>query len=154
MSKFEEVRRKSNVKISELTAMIHGSLENYTAFMNYIKTQNEMVAQEKISDLELSRTDLMERQIERTQKWRKAHGIDWYHKKTPRTVLNSPSDVIGGIGILMGLPCIELMGTDKQIAKWSHRVSNGDYITAYAQTELAHGSDVQSLMTTGIFIFD
>jgi len=46
---------------------------------------------------------------------------------------------------------LDLMGTDEQRKKWLPRWSCGDYICAYAQTEMAHGSDVQSLQTTATY---
>lgn len=34
---------------------------------------------------------------------------------------------------------------------WAKKIQTGEIVTAYAQTELGHGSDVQSLATTAIY---
>lgn len=99
----------------------------------------------------MSRYDQQHWNIKHTQRWREAHGIDIYKKQSPSAELVSPTYIIGGIGLMMNGACIDLMGTDAQKKKWYEKWSNGDIVTAYAQTELGHGSDVQSLQTTATY---
>lgn len=40
------------------------------------------------------------------------------------------------------------MGTDRQIEQYLEKCRTYEIVGAYAQTEMAHGSDVSSLMTT------
>lgn len=43
---------------------------------------------------------------------------------------------------------VQVLGTEEQKKKWIPKIQQMQIIGAYAQTELGHGSDVSSLMTT------
>lgn len=43
------------------------------------------------------------------------------------------------------------MGTEKQNQEWNSKLASYEWIACYAQTELAHGSDVQNLGTVATF---
>ena len=51
----------------------------------------------------------------------------------------------------MGLPIIDLSGSEKQKKEWIPRIQSGEILSCYGQTELGHGSDVQSLETTAVY---
>lgn len=51
----------------------------------------------------------------------------------------------------MFIPTIRNLGSDKQIDKWIPLASTFQIVGCYAQTELGHGSDVQSLETTATY---
>lgn len=46
---------------------------------------------------------------------------------------------------------IKYLGSDKQNKRWMDKILSYEWLGCYAQTELAHGSDVQSLLTTARF---
>jgi len=48
-------------------------------------------------------------------------------------------------------PSIKLLGTPEQFKKWYELIYSGRLIGAYAQTEIGHGSDVQSLQLTATY---
>mmetsp|Transcript_49064 Transcript_49064/g.36124 ORF Transcript_49064/g.36124 Transcript_49064/m.36124 type:complete len:229 (+) Transcript_49064:170-856(+) len=48
-------------------------------------------------------------------------------------------------------PAVELLASDAQLAKYGAKINNLEIIGSYVQTELGHGSDVQSLETTAEF---
>ena len=48
-------------------------------------------------------------------------------------------------------PTIKMLGTDEQFAKWEKLILEMRVVGGYAQTELGHGSDVQSLQTKATF---
>ena len=48
-------------------------------------------------------------------------------------------------------PVIKLLGTEEQAAKWTQLLVDGRIFGSYAQTEIGHGSDVQSLMTSATY---
>lgn len=52
------------------------------------------------------------------------------------------------------IPAVELLGSDEQVKKWIPLSRDFKIIGAYAQTELGHGSDVQSLQTTATYDVD
>ena len=51
----------------------------------------------------------------------------------------------------MGLPIIDISGSEEQKKEWVPRIQSGEIISCYGQTELGHGSDVQSLETTAVY---
>merc|ERR1712178_597666 len=83
-------------------------------------------------------------------KWRKVMGASsgGLYNDLPDWINFNGKDWIGAIGLIMCPPIIAYAGTKEQNEKWVHKINNGDYVTAYAQTEIAHGSDVQGLQTT------
>jgi acyl-CoA oxidase len=148
---FEAVRAKSKINIAELTSLIYGSAENYQKFVTRTDELDSMgFFPDSFPDM--SRVDLMGHVIAKTQEWRKLTGNEnFFDKNPPDAILNMVQNITGGIGLFMALPCIEHLGTDQQIADWSHKISNGDFLTSYVQTELGHGSDIQSLKTTATY---
>ena len=76
--------------------------------------------------------------------------------KDPRAKVLSHSNFnlfFGPLGLHTGafIPTIEMLGTQEQIEKWAIPGREMKLIGAYAQTELGHGSDVQSLETLAIY---
>lgn len=63
-------------------------------------------------------------------------------------LLASTNQMPGGVHVAMFMKCIELLGTDKQQEEYLEKCRRYEIVGAYAQTEMAHGSDVSSLMTT------
>jgi acyl-CoA oxidase len=51
----------------------------------------------------------------------------------------------------MMLTYIKSQGTKEQQAFWLEKAQQGDFIAAYAQTELGHGSNVRGLETTATY---
>lgn len=51
----------------------------------------------------------------------------------------------------MMLNYIKAQGTPEQQKLWGAKARNGDFIAAYAQTELGHGSNVRGIETTSTF---
>jgi alkylation response protein AidB-like acyl-CoA dehydrogenase len=49
---------------------------------------------------------------------------------------------------------LKSQGTEEQKRKWLERAQNGEFIAAYCQTELGHGSNVRGLETTATFDVD
>lgn len=62
-------------------------------------------------------------------------------------------DAAGGFNITSCLfyPTLYMLCNDKQRERWCKDAFEGRMVGAYAQTELRHGSDVQSLQTTATF---
>jgi len=78
--------------------------------------------------------------------------IDLLNKKMPHVGLLLDSTVMfGGVGFVMGLPIINLSGSDAQKKEWIPKIQSGEITTCYGQTELGHGSDIQSLETTAVY---
>lgn len=58
----------------------------------------------------------------------------------------------GSVHLGMFIKCIEIMGTQQQKKEFIQAGWMYEKIGCYAQTQLGHGSDVQSLETTATFI--
>uniref|UniRef100_A0AC34PVX0 Acyl-CoA oxidase n=1 Tax=Panagrolaimus sp. JU765 TaxID=591449 RepID=A0AC34PVX0_9BILA len=56
-----------------------------------------------------------------------------------------------GIHFIMGIPAILNNADDEQLKQWLPKVMNNEYVLAYAQTELGHGTNLKNLETTAIF---
>lgn len=56
-----------------------------------------------------------------------------------------------GVHLLMFYVCVKSMASEEQIKEWLPKIKNLDILGCYAQTELAHGSDVRGLQTTATF---
>jgi len=65
----------------------------------------------------------------------------------------STADLSGGFGVNSSLfyPTLYMLCNDSQRKRWCKDVIDGRLVGAYAQTEMRHGSDVQSLQTTATF---
>lgn len=59
-----------------------------------------------------------------------------------------PFVIPSGVHQMMFIPTIKYLGTDEQQKKWLPRIYSYEIVGCYCQTELGHGSDVQSLETT------
>eukprot|EP01017_Pseudomicrothorax_dubius_P048973 TRINITY_DN9029_c0_g1_i1.p1 TRINITY_DN9029_c0_g1~~TRINITY_DN9029_c0_g1_i1.p1 ORF type:complete len:674 (+),score=138.82 TRINITY_DN9029_c0_g1_i1:118-2139(+) len=51
----------------------------------------------------------------------------------------------------MFLPCLKLLASEGQLKEWLEPVRKLEMLGCYAQTELGHGSDIQSLETTATY---
>lgn len=147
----KKARLSSTLNPQELIGLFYASREEYNKWMDHNNkvAENNLLKPHNIT--ELSRYDQMKLSLEHTRKWQKIMDIDFYAKPTPGLDQMDTAFISGGIGLIMGGPVIHLMGTEDQIKKWGPGVSSGRIMCAYAQTELGHGSDVQSLKTTATF---
>ncbi|KAL4448667.1 hypothetical protein ABPG74_012756 [Tetrahymena malaccensis] len=59
-----------------------------------------------------------------------------------------PFVIPSGVHQMMFIPTIKYLGTEEQQKKWLPRIYSYEIVGCYCQTELGHGSDVQSLETT------
>jgi len=63
-------------------------------------------------------------------------------------VLTFAHQLPGSIHTAMFIAGIEMLGTEGQKKEWLEMCGLGKMLGCYAQTEIGHGSDVQSLETT------
>ena len=62
-----------------------------------------------------------------------------------------PYSFPSGVHQVMFVPCIRYLASEKQVKRWLPKVYSYEIVGCYCQTELGHGSDVQSLETTATF---
>lgn len=51
----------------------------------------------------------------------------------------------------MGHPTVQNQGSEEQWQEWGPKIASGQWLLCYAQTEVAHGSNLGGLMTTATF---
>jgi acyl-CoA oxidase len=148
---FIKARSKCKISPDELLTFIWGSKAIHTEVSDYANkvAANDLDYPPMLS--ERSRSDQISWMIKSTRKYTEIMETDLGLKPPPDQILSDASRLLGGVGLGMTLPVIDLMGTDAQKQKWIHAIQAGDIVCCYGQTELAHGSDVQSLQTTAIF---
>lgn len=149
MSAFEVQRKLSKINKPELKAHIWTSDAYYKKISDYWGKvwNNDLKVNPKKE--EFSKYDTMSYNIKFTQKWRSMPDPEFNFLDVDMMI--EQGQIIGVVGMVMGLTAINLMCTDEQMALWKKPAEDGDYILAYAQTELGHGSDVQSLKTTATY---
>ena len=54
----------------------------------------------------------------------------------------------------MGLPTVQNQGSEEQWKEWGTKISSGQWLLCYAQTEMAHGSNLGGLETTATLCKD
>jgi acyl-CoA oxidase len=90
--------------------------------------------------------------VQYSQLLKKVKSLDFDEEPFPEfTLLLMNMHLRGAVGILMTNYLVKLLGNDEQAKEWAPKISNRDWIACYAQTELGHGSDVQSLKTIATF---
>jgi acyl-CoA oxidase len=151
---FAQARANSKIDPQELIALFYPGQDQYKNFVDF----SQKIADNGLADppniTEYSRVEQLDYVIRNTQKFKEVMDVDFYKKAVPDVLFQDISLIAGGVGLIMVLPVVYLMGSEDQKAKWYQKVSDGDYLAAYAQTELGHGSDVQSLLTTATFNSD
>ncbi len=148
MSKnLQEERQRISFNLLELSSYIYGSKENYEKIKEGFRVLGEdPILRNDPSLLGKSRIELFKIFAEKNKR---VHELFNLTEGNNLHLHNHFSNQLpGSIGILMFLPYIRYLGTEKQTAKWLEPTLRMEIIGTYAQTEMAHGSDVRSLETT------
>lgn len=148
---FVQARKNSKINPQDLLSILWDSAADHKSFSDYLTKfiQNDLSTPPLFT--ERSRKDQYQRVIENSPKLLKTMDVDFGLKMPPDPYLNDVTPIIGGVGLGMNLPLLYLCGTEEQKQKWIPRIQNGDILSAYGQTEIGHGSDVQSLETTATY---
>ena len=153
MSIFEKARSTSKVNAAELKKMVYGSIENaerikkLAEFLekNYSKEDAQKYQElDRVSQIKTAYRLLAE--IIKTgvlHQKKNSYSFDLYY------ICNL--EIPGGVSAIMVQPLIETLCSEKQQKKWASLFNKSFCFGAYAQTELGHGSDVQSLETEAVF---
>ena len=145
MENFVKARNASKINSKELTTLLNDDQGLFEKFLEVcsILEKNPNLAP-NVYPHEMSKQDQYSWNIRRDLAHKKAFPDIKVPEDYPRWDLVPHSRSLGSVGLVMVVPAIEIMGTDAQIKLWVKKIKSGEWITAYAQTELAHGSDVQS----------
>jgi len=148
MSKsLQEERQRISFNLAELSAYVYGSKEAYENLKDAYRILGEdPILRNDPSILGKSRIELFKIYAEKNKR---LHELFNLTEGNNIHIYNHLSNQLpGSIGVMMFLPYIRYLGTEEQVAKWLEPTLRMEIIGTYAQTEMAHGSDVRSLETT------
>ena len=153
MLKLDSVRQKTRLNQKDIIAYVHDSLERYQIKKNYYqRIRKDFPQGELIKFFEKSRLDQIKQGYELTQKFiNKGYLSKLDLEKEGDAFKFTPFEMPGGVSLLMVNPILRILGSKEQQEKWLPLLENVRVIGAYAQTELAHGSDVQNLQTEAVY---
>ncbi|KAL6056203.1 Acyl-coenzyme A oxidase (Acyl-CoA oxidase) [Balamuthia mandrillaris] len=93
------------------------------------------------------------RLVNRVQALRLKHG--WTHEERVLFEEEACTESLPtGLNDVAFVPFVRSQGTEEQIQKWAVPAENYEIIGSYSQTELGHGSNVQGLQTTALYLPD
>lgn len=146
----QEERKKLSFDVNELSTYIYDGEENYKK----IKEAYEILSTDPIlrndpSIFGKSRIETFRIYAEKNKRLHELFNVSESHLIPIYNHLHN--QLPGSIGILMFLPYIKYLGTEKQVKKWLEPILRMEVIGTYAQTEMGHGSDIRSLETTATF---
>lgn len=147
-----EERKKANFNHQELTNFLYNGEENAKRVLNTFKILSEdPILRNDPADFEKGRIELIKSQALKAKRAHELFGLVDGSEKLIEAISHFGEAFPMAVSIYMFLPYIQYLGTDKQYEKWFPRIRNMEVIGTYAQTELAHGSDVRSLETTATY---
>jgi len=148
---FEDVRKRSGLCKEELRNYVFGGEERWRQVKTYINDIADTGFFRDPRICEMSRYDVIGKTIEKSVKELFPIPIKSHNDYPDEAYANDSILPIGGVGWLMVSKLIEVLGTEKQCQDWIHKIISHDWLASYAQTEIAHGTDVKSLQTIATF---
>ena len=154
MSILEKARSNSQVSRDTLIDFVYGSQKHFSRVLEALALFKRLFPPEEASRFyEMDRVSQVKRSYQLTADlirhkfYDNVSGADIPHETTYLLNLEFP----GSVSCIMTRPIIEILSSDAQRAKWLPLFDTGRLMGAYAQTELGHGSDVQSLETEAVY---
>ncbi|KAM3131284.1 hypothetical protein pb186bvf_016602 [Paramecium bursaria] len=146
----EEARSKCSFDIDDMSLVIYTK-----EFLNkWIKVQEiiakDPILQNNVEEYGYGREKLYEIYCKKAYR---IHKLLNYSDDGIATLINCmfPQTIVSFLHQSMFIPTIKNLASEKQVDKWLPLCLNYQMIGCYAQTELGHGSDVQSLETTATY---
>uniref|UniRef100_A0AC34R2N2 Acyl-coenzyme A oxidase N-terminal domain-containing protein n=1 Tax=Panagrolaimus sp. JU765 TaxID=591449 RepID=A0AC34R2N2_9BILA len=152
-----EERIKATFDTNHLAAIFHGGYEKVKRrreIVNYVKQHPEL--HDSLPVEFMSREERFENINRKLLPWMKhmKNAVDINNPEEMKYFENLVMGTDGhplGIHFIMGIPAILNNADDEQLKQWLPKVMNNEYVLAYAQTELGHGTNLKNLETTAIF---
>lgn len=153
MSILQIARAKARLDNSDLISVIYNSPSHFQSLKDYIaKIKAYHPQEEMMSIYEKSRVDKIKYAYKAAAQAIREHRENYITKDVPHELFHATNFTMpGGISTIMVIPIINILANEQQKKQWLPLLNSFRAIGAYAQTELAHGSDVQSLQTEAIY---
>ena len=143
----EAYRSQSRIDSEKLVRYIHGGAHHYEKYRQILKECYEVGYEANLNVPEMSRHDAYNVVAELGEKLKKVKSLNFLEETPDYFLYLTNVHVRGGVGLLMSLHLVQVLGTEEQSKSWAPKIASREWVCCYAQTELAHGSDVQSLKT-------
>jgi len=145
----KEERAKVSFNIEDLGAFYHGSKADRDFFIRILTILSEdPILKNDPSEHELSRKDSF---ILYAKKTKRIHELLNFPEMESIPHTHWAQQPLCTLHKYMFIPTIKYLGTEKQIEKFLEPALRMEILGCYGQTEMGHGSDVQSLETTATF---
>lgn len=151
-SPLEKERSQLSFSPSVLSEVLFGSPAAIQEFIKYqeiiandpiLKFQPELIGE--------SRVELFKVMCQKTLRYHELFNYNEPQKAVVRGFFQFQEQLVTSLHQGMFKPTIINLGSEKQAAKWIPLADTYKVLGCYAQTELGHGSDVQSLETIATF---
>lgn len=151
-SPLDKYRSQLSFNPSDLIPLIHGSSEAASDFLKYQSSiSNDPILRFDPSQLGEDRRTLYKMMCEKALRYEEKFDLHEDLKKNFGASYQFPEQIVTGLHHLMFIPQIANLGTEEQVKKWLPLARRYQILGCYAQTELGHGSDLQSLETVAVF---
>ncbi len=148
----EEYRKKSKIDTTELAYLIIRGKERFTTYVNMTQAVMKVVGFNDPRIFEMSRENLYALTMEKSAAvYSNVHVDNINANYLYESGQSFNQHWRGSIGAIMVIQLILAMGTEEQKALFLPNIDKFIWTTAYAQTELSHGSDVEGIQTTAVF---
>lgn len=153
MSIIETHKSQSKIDQNELIRTFYGTPERFQLVMKTLEMVSKIYPKEQAYKYyELDRIEQIKMAYKFMAEFIKSKLVDMSKEEVPIEINNFVNfELPGSVSALMVRPLIAILCNEKQKQKWLPLFDTGFLCGAYAQTELGHGSDVQSLETEAVY---
>lgn len=146
----EEERQKASFDPLKLSCVIHDSREEAENFVKRQKIlENDPILKFDPATIHRSRSELMAIYAKKLIRYTEVMPPNDF--KTLEKTMYFPEQVPLSLHEMMFLPTLKNLCDEEQVETFLKPAERFDILGCYAQTELGHGSDIQSLMTTATY---
>ena len=147
----EAYRNQSKIDSQKLVRYIFGGAQHYEKYQQILKEAYAVGYEANLNLPEMSRLDAYNLVADQGERLKKVKSLNFLEEVPDYFLYMTNVHVRGGVGLLMSLHLVQVLGTEEQSKLWAPKIASREWVACYAQTELAHGSDVQSLKTFATF---
>jgi acyl-CoA oxidase len=149
----EQARAKSDIDPVQLTHMLYRGKERSDLIQGLLSGMAQHGIKPNIDLYEMSRNEAYSYAQKAAMTFKAFNKVNIYDEINPleEVLVTANFHFPGSIGMLMTTSLIRHTGTPEQVSNWMPKIEGSDWYACYAQTELAHGSDVQNLQTLATF---